>query len=548
MTSRTKATAIVTCLLLATVAGVSIAAGTTVATADETVLATASIASGPDSSSVAPGVEAGTTAPADGSVNVSIDVRNGAVQQRDSTYVWLAGNKTVDVHVRSNETLDYSVCLGLDRDPNGTRADQNGTIELGTDQNDTAGDVRGNDTEGDVSENSTVTTIGCRQNNYVFNGYDSTNSFPIDGWPGNETGTQALLATVTNKTTGSEMARTNLSVLVVTRDGDYDSDRLSNRREAELGTGINRSDSDSDGKQDGTEYLEYGTDPLDPDTDDDGLDDGREINGKTNATLADTDGDGLEDGPEVNEYDTDPTDPDTDDDGLGDEAEVRTYETDPTDPDTDDDGLDDGREVDGPTNVTDPDTDGDGLEDGAEIKTYGTDPTDPDTDGDGLNDAHEVSMGSDPTNPLTTVFLAVAFVTVLGLVFLAYRRLFSALNPFGSGDDGGSNVTRGGGSESGDGAHLADVPEPDPVPPELLSDEDRVLQLLKESGGRLPQNEFTAQTDWSKSKVSRLLSQMDEEGEIEKIDVGRQNIIALERAVPENAKSPLEDAQLDNES
>jgi uncharacterized membrane protein len=143
-------------------------------------------------------------------------------------------------------------------------------------------------------------------------------------------------------------------------------------------------------------------------------------------------------------------------------------------------------------------------------------------------------MGSDPTNPFTTVFLVLAFVTVLALLFLTYRRLYSGINPFASDGEAEADAADDEGGE----------PErrpPDPVPPELLSDEDRVLQLLRESDGRLPQNEITEQTDWSKSKVSRLLSQMAEDGEIKKIDVGRQNIIALEQAMPENAKSPFDD-------
>lgn len=63
--------------------------------------------------------------------------------------------------------------------------------------------------------------------------------------------------------------------------------------------------------------------------------------------------------------------------------------------------------------------------------------------------------------------------------------------------------------------------------PELLTDEDRVIRMLESSGGRIRQMAIVEQTDWSKSKVSRLLTAMEEQGMIEKISVGRENVIEL---------------------
>ncbi|WP_255168083.1 helix-turn-helix transcriptional regulator [Natrononativus amylolyticus] len=60
-----------------------------------------------------------------------------------------------------------------------------------------------------------------------------------------------------------------------------------------------------------------------------------------------------------------------------------------------------------------------------------------------------------------------------------------------------------------------------------LSDEERVCRWLREAGGELPQKEFIERGDWSKSKVSRLLSQMEDDGLIEKVRVGRENAIVL---------------------
>ena len=90
----------------------------------------------------------------------------------------------------------------------------------------------------------------------------------------------------------------------------------------------------------------------------------------------------------------------------------------------------------------------------------------------------------------------------------------------------------------------AETVEPDtPEEPqqELLSDEDHVLQLLEEHGGRMKQVHIVEQTDWSKSKVSMLLSDMEDGGEISKLRVGRENIISLAGEEPEAAGSPFEE-------
>lgn len=79
---------------------------------------------------------------------------------------------------------------------------------------------------------------------------------------------------------------------------------------------------------------------------------------------------------------------------------------------------------------------------------------------------------------------------------------------------------------------------PDPSPPS--TDQERVLELLAENGGRLPQGEIVARTPWSKSKVSRLLARMDVQDRIVKIRAGRENIIVLPGEEPAALKSPTD--------
>ncbi|MEY7848988.1 helix-turn-helix transcriptional regulator [Natrarchaeobius sp. A-rgal3] len=72
----------------------------------------------------------------------------------------------------------------------------------------------------------------------------------------------------------------------------------------------------------------------------------------------------------------------------------------------------------------------------------------------------------------------------------------------------------------------------DDVDPELLSDEERVLRMLKRNGGRMKQANIVKETGWSNAKVSQLLSQMDDDDAIEKLRIGRENLITLPEVDP----------------
>jgi hypothetical protein len=65
------------------------------------------------------------------------------------------------------------------------------------------------------------------------------------------------------------------------------------------------------------------------------------------------------------------------------------------------------------------------------------------------------------------------------------------------------------------------------VDPSLLSDEERVERLLAENGGRMKQARIVRETGWSDAKVSQLLSTMADEGRVEKLRLGRENLISL---------------------
>lgn len=64
-------------------------------------------------------------------------------------------------------------------------------------------------------------------------------------------------------------------------------------------------------------------------------------------------------------------------------------------------------------------------------------------------------------------------------------------------------------------------------PAPAATDEERVLELLESRSGRIPQADVVEAFDWSTSKTSRVLARMADEGTIEKLQIGRENLIQL---------------------
>lgn len=85
------------------------------------------------------------------------------------------------------------------------------------------------------------------------------------------------------------------------------------------------------------------------------------------------------------------------------------------------------------------------------------------------------------------------------------------------------------GEVTGDGgsADEPDESEDEEVDLDLLSDEERVEYLLEQNGGRMRQANIVKETGWSDAKVSQLLSAMEDEGRIDKLRLGRENLISL---------------------
>ena len=428
----------------------------------------------------------------------------------NGTYVWQNGTATVNATVQTGNvsTQNYEVCVSLPSAPEDERQLVCKILRLD-----------GNRTQ----------TVSLR----------------VPSWPptttDESTAEQPLVVHLSEIFDGDEIGTSSTTLHLVTKNGNIDGDGLSNAREAELGTDLTRNDTDGDGLLDDEEVQRYDTDPLSNDSDGDGLSDAQEVARDTDPSDSDSDGDGLSDGQEVQDYDTNPSVADTDGDGLSDGEEIHDYDT----------------------NATAADTDSDGLSDGSEVGTYGTEPTKSDTDGDGLSDSTEVTIGTNPTDPLSPWLPLLLVVVVAGAgagMYVSDARIRVETRTYfdrdvtvpvvsvpGETDDDHDHTEDGGRTEP---REPVTPPAPEGASVErfdaqnreaFLTDEDRTLRLLDDAGGYLRQQAIVNETGWSKSKVSRLLSQMESEGQVTKINVGRENIISLPGEEPPGVKSPLEE-------
>ncbi len=146
------------------------------------------------------------------------------------------------------------------------------------------------------------------------------------------------------------------------------------------------------------------------------------------------------------------------------------------------------------------------------------------------------------TDGMAPPWTLLAGAIVLGALLVAaglvgYRRVESAEDDGDRRETPSTAATQGGrdGSTPGGAAH-SDPEESDhdgtndEEPAEdlsLLSDEERVERLLERNGGRMRQADIVAETGWSDAKVSQLLSAMADEGRVEKLRLGRENLISL---------------------
>ncbi len=117
------------------------------------------------------------------------------------------------------------------------------------------------------------------------------------------------------------------------------------------------------------------------------------------------------------------------------------------------------------------------------------------------NGEPRVTVGSAGSSLLAIGAVGVGLLAVVGgVALLLYRRR-----------------TSGGESERPD----------ESVDEELLSNEERVLRLVEERGGRMKQKELTETLGWTDAKTSQVTKGLREEGKLEGFRLGRENVLSL---------------------
>jgi hypothetical protein len=143
--------------------------------------------------------------------------------------------------------------------------------------------------------------------------------------------------------------------------------------------------------------------------------------------------------------------------------------------------------------------------------------------------------------PVALIGLIVGGLGIAAIVAYVFTRGGLSLppTPGSSTDDDAPAATDGAnpaGADSADDPAAADGAaagaaaegeDDDTIDTELLSDEERIERLLEENGGRMKQATIVKETEWSNAKVSQLLSAMDDEGRIDKLRIGRENLISF---------------------
>lgn len=116
--------------------------------------------------------------------------------------------------------------------------------------------------------------------------------------------------------------------------------------------------------------------------------------------------------------------------------------------------------------------------------------------------------------------LAVGAALALGAV-----GFFATRNRFGDSGDEPEPVVDADTTEAADGGGTTtDATE---TPEELMSNEEQVLRLVEEHGGRIKQQQIVQELDWTEAKTSQVVGELRDEDEIETFRIGRENVVTL---------------------
>ena len=168
-------------------------------------------------------------------------------------------------------------------------------------------------------------------------------------------------------------------------------------------------------------------------------------------------------------------------------------------------------------------------------------------DGDERSDEPDDStaVGDGIGSPMLLGALALAVIAALAAVgFFRLRSTETTVGELVTGERTGEQNREekeavGSGGETGEGG-----PSPD-----LLSNEERVLALVEEHGGRVKQQRVTEELGWSAARTSQIVGDLRDAGTLESFRLGRENVLTLpEVGIEEDASEVLGDESPETET
>ncbi|RZH67320.1 helix-turn-helix transcriptional regulator [Natrinema altunense] len=151
----------------------------------------------------------------------------------------------------------------------------------------------------------------------------------------------------------------------------------------------------------------------------------------------------------------------------------------------------------------------------------------------------------------STAAMATAAVIIGGLAVAGawwYRTRRSATAGTTRGDDGrepdadsepaptgGSGTAPPAATNDETSTGTTDAPDTD-----LLSNEEQVLRLIEERGGRMKQQAVVEELGWTDAKTSKVVSGLREDGRLESFRLGRENVLSLPETDDEHPEGSSE--------
>jgi len=142
------------------------------------------------------------------------------------------------------------------------------------------------------------------------------------------------------------------------------------------------------------------------------------------------------------------------------------------------------------------------------------------------NDSRSFGPDAGVSSLFTGLLTVLAVLVVLAGGGYGIYRFVRADNSESDGASAAADGATGGGPRDDD-PQTDDGDAPATPPAELLSNEEQVLKLLRENGGRIKQQRVASELDWTAAKTSQVIGGLREDGELETFRIGRENVVTL---------------------